>query len=156
MNGIIEDPYHPDNNIGIYIRRTIKIHGTYIGHIITGTIMWFFIYSCYYYWKDFTLTWYRHKENPDLGYIEVLHRYKKTFKIMIGVSLVSLAMFFALKFHKFSDEIITNGVYAFFSLYVLIHLYSYVIRKDEFDFFEDLKYAVKIVKGRFKKTQKLE
>lgn len=145
------------NYYGKLIHSYLKYYGVSFGHGILGTFVWTAAYFCYYFWKEFLITLYRHKANPDEGYIYVLRDFKKNMFRMLGLSIMIAIAFVTLSNHEvLNDKVMTLGWRFFIIPYVCYFLYIYLVKREEFDYFNDLIFFYKYKRGLIRVKTKIE
>lgn len=126
------------------VHYNLKYYGDIAGTKILGLILWFGLYGCFNYWKEFYITYYKHKIDPSAGYYESLRTMKSG---MINMILFTVLMIIALLLlsnnPSVGDKIVFPGWCIFMCMYFSYLIYIYAIQKKDFDYFDDFKIIAK-------------
>ena len=139
------------NIYGDFIYNNLKYYGDISIFFLFGFILCFAYYLCMVYWKEYIITFYKHKYYPNEGYIEVLHDLKKRKKNMgYFTAMLSALLYVILDIIKKKGNFLYPGLIGFVTCILSYNFYQYVYLKERFDVFDDFVFIYNYItkKGR--------
>jgi hypothetical protein len=123
------------------IHQNLKFYGDIGATGLLGFILWFGLYGCFFYWKEFYITYYKHKDDSSAGYIVPLREMRNNVKNMVIFSIIIIAAFMLVSNSvEIADKVLFPGWILFIVIYLGYNIYKYLIKKDDFDYFDDFKF----------------
>lgn len=141
-----------ENELGLFIHGYLQYYGQILGHTLLGLILNFLMFICFFYWKGLLIYYLKHRVNPDAGYLPILQELRKNKRNMLFFTAVVSSIYMTVGgLSKKFPYIMTYGSIGFSIIYIGYYLYTYLIKKEEFDYFEDWIFIYKL----FFKTKSL-
>lgn len=133
------------------IHQFIKFYGEILGLYLLGLILWTILFGCFYYWKEFLITIYKHKQFPSEGYISVLRDLRKyVTKMAVFTLLVILSLLVSTQISGSKEKVLFPSWITFLICFVVYNIYVFLYKKEEVWFVNDLKFMRNYYRSLYK------
>ena len=113
--------------ISVIIHSFLKYYGEIFGLGLLGLILWTGLFGSFYFWKEFVITFYKHKEAPTEGYITVLQNMRRQIlRVGIFTLLMVFSLFLVSNIKESREKIVLPGWIIVVSTYIIYNTYRFL------------------------------